>query len=350
MSILQDLQNLLKEAQNQIQQCQNEVMLSEIETNFLGRKSPLNNFARAIGQASPEERPQLGQAINKVKNQISLDINDKRQVFWQNYLQDIADKEWLDPSLEVESDIKRGHRHPLSSFIEEISSVFTRLGFSEVDGPEIDNQWFNFTALNVAADHPAREMQDTFFVENYKSDDYPNSGDQRDSGMVLRTQTSGMQIHYMLDHKPPLRIFAPGKVYRKDSDATHSPVFHQVEGLLIDRNVSMADLKGTLTLALSELLNIPDLEILFRLSYFPFTEPSLEMDIKFPLPGKPDKLLEIGGAGMVHPQVLRNCNIDPNEFQGFAFGLGIERLIMIRNNITDIRLFYENDTRFLSQF
>jgi phenylalanyl-tRNA synthetase alpha chain len=218
----------------------------------------------------------------------------------------------------------------------QIEQAFGRMGFEVAEGPEIEDDWHNFTALNIPADHPAREMQDTFWIDGELE------------GYVLRTQTSNMQIRHMQTHKPPIRIIAPGKVFRKDSDATHSPMFHQYEGLMVDRHVSLSHLKFVLSSALKQLIS-PDVELRFRLSFFPFTEPSVEVDALLNIDGK-KRWLEIAGSGMVHPQVLRNCNIDPNQWNGFAFGLGIERQIMIKHGISDLRLFYENDIRFLEQF
>lgn len=347
--MLQQLEAMKLEAVKNIQEALNEEVLRELEIQFLGRKSELNNMAKNIASLSAEERPQAGQLINQAKVAIENAIELKRAKLEGDKMDRLAIDEWIDVSLPVKES-QKGNRHPISSFIDEIVDVFGRLGFNQADGPEIESEWYNFTALNLNADHPAREMQDTFFVKDLQAEATPRAEDDRDNGMVLRTQTSSMQIRYMQANTPPLRVIAPGKVYRKDHDATHSPMFHQVEGLLVDKAVSLRNLKGVLTEALRELLNRPELEIRFRLSYFPFTEPSLELDIHFPLKGKEDYWLEVGGCGMVHPNVLKNGGVDPEQFNGFAFGLGIDRLVMIKHNIKDLRLFFENDVRFLEQF
>ncbi len=228
-----------------------------------------------------------------------------------------------------------GHLHPLTQIRDEVSGIFRDLGFSVADGPEIESEWYNFTALNFPEDHPARDMQDTFFVEN-------------DSDAVLRTHTSGVQVRSMLNSQPPIRVIAPGRVYRCDSDATHSPVFHQIEGLYVDKNVSFADLKEVLFYFVSRFFP-GKTQVRFRPSYFPFTEPSAEMDIGWGK-GTDFKWMEILGCGMVDPNVLENCGIDASVYTGYAFGMGIERMAMLRYGIKDIRLFYENDLRFLKQF
>ena len=225
----------------------------------------------------------------------------------------------------------RGGLHPTTRALERVETLFRSLGFTVADGPEIEDDFHNFTALNTPENHPARSMQDTFYVEG---------------GMVLRTHTSPIQVRYMEAHPPPIKIIAPGRVYRVDSDATHSPMFHQVEGLWIDRDVTFADLKGTLTEFLRNFFERDDMRVRFRPSFFPFTEPSVEIDMAF----GDDSWLEIIGAGQVHPNVLRAVGIDPEEFQGFAFGMGPDRLAMLRYGVNDLRLFYENDLRFLRQF
>jgi len=343
------IENIKNESLEAIKISKSEKDLKDLEIKYLGRKSELSQLAKNISSLSVEERPLAGKNINQTKVAIENAIEYKQAEFEQAKMNNLATDEWIDVKAPAKK-ISKGKRHPISQFIDEIVDIFTRLGFSQADGPEIESEWYNFTALNLNADHPAREMQDTFFIKDLQTAERKNLKDNRDLNMVLRTQTSSMQIRYMQNNQPPLRIFAPGKVYRKDSDATHSPMFHQVEGLLVDKNVSLKHLKGVLLQALRELLEKPNLEIRFRLSYFPFTEPSLELDISFPMKGKEDYWLEVGGAGMTHPNVLRNSGVSPEEFNAFAFGLGIDRLVMIKHNIKDLRLLFENDIRLLKQF
>ncbi len=304
--------------------------LEAIDTEFLGRKQ--GKLAALLKQvpALPEaERPLMGKAANEVKQAVLAALEARRAEF-----ADAAETGGFFDFTEPAPQLQTGRAHPINAFIREAEDVFGRLGFEVADGPEVDDEHHNFNALNIPEHHPAREMQDTFWVRNLEKH-------------VLRTQTSNVQIHHMEAGQPPFRIIAPGKVFRKDSDATHSPMFHQIEGLMIDRHISIAHLKFVLTQALSELI-AADIEIRFRQSYFPFTEPSLEVDARFE--GKKDGWLELGGAGMVHPNVLKNVGLDPAEWNGFAFGFGVERQVMIRNNIHDLRQFFENDLRFLEQF
>ncbi len=304
--------------------------LETIDTEFLGRKQGvLAALLKQVPTLPEAERPQMGKFANEIKQEILSALVTKQAELTSS----VEIKEFFDYTAPAPK-LVSGKAHPISAFIREAEDVFGRLGFEVADGPEIDDEHHNFNALNIPEHHPAREMQDTFWVRNLEKH-------------VLRTQTSNVQIHFMEENKPPFRIIAPGKVFRKDSDATHSPMFHQIEGLMIDRNISLAHLKFVLTSALSELI-ASDIEIRFRQSYFPFTEPSLEVDARFD--GKKDGWLELGGAGMVHPNVLKNVGLDPAEWNGFAFGFGVERQVMIRNQIHDLRQFYENDIRFLEQF
>ncbi|PCI23979.1 phenylalanine--tRNA ligase subunit alpha [Candidatus Peregrinibacteria bacterium] len=348
--MIEKIQELRMAAEAAMGKVNNEQGLRDFEIVYLGKKGELKDFAKNISKVDPSERKNFGQAVNALKRDIENSIELKAAEFEQKKMEALADNEWIDITAPAKDHMRKGGRHPLSSFIDEVNELFTELGFSHADGAEIESEWYNFTALNLDADHPAREMQDTFFVEELKANPLKFLSDDRDLGMVLRTQTSSMQIHYMQKNKPPLRVFVAGKVFRKESDATHAPVFHQVDCLLVDKNVSLRNLKGVLQEIFSKLLKKPDVKIRFRLSYFPFTEPSLEVDIGFELKGNKDYWLEIGGAGMVHPQVLKNAGLDPAEYNGFAFGMGIERMLMIRNNIKDLRLFFDNDIRFLKQF
>lgn len=342
MNVMQQkLEQIRQEALQKIAEAEALETLREVEIAFLGRKQgTLSLLLRDLSGLSAEQRPHIGKLGNEVKNDISHALKQREIALSESSEEEV----FFDVTLSGTSQ-KMGRHHPLSRFIREVEDVFGRLGFETVEGPEVDDDWHNFGALNFTEHHPAREMQDTFFVGNLVNH-------------VLRTQTSNVQIHHMEGKEPPFRVIAPGKVFRKDSDATHSPLFHQVEGLMIDRNVSLSHLKFVLLSALRELIS-PDLELRFRTSYFPFTEPSLEVDASCPIcSGKSSECrvckgtgwLEIGGAGMVHPHVLRNVGVNPDEWNGFAFGFGIERQVMIRHNIPEIRSFFENDLRFLEQF
>ena len=283
-----------------------------------------------MGKLSAQERPAAGAAINVAKQQLEDALAARRTALADARLAAKLAADALDVSLPGRGR-GRGTLHPLTRVQERIETLFHSLGFTVADGPEIEDDFHNFTALNTPEDHPARSMQDTFYVEG---------------GMVLRTHTSPIQVRYMETHAPPIKIIAPGRVYRVDSDATHSPMFHQVEGLWIDRDVTFADLKGVITEFLRRFFERDDLKVRFRPSFFPFTEPSAEVDMAFGDGG----WLELMGSGQVHPNVLRAVNIDPEQYQGFAFGMGPDRLAMLRYGIDDIRLFYENDLRFLRQF
>ena len=283
----------------------------------------MQNWARPIGP-----RPAL--RINHIKTLVEEALAKRRDALAEAKLNEQLASDAIDVSLPGRGR-GRGGLHPTTRALERVEMLFHSLGFTVADGPEIEDDFHNFTALNTPENHPARSMQDTFYVEG---------------GMVLRTHTSPIQVRYMETHKPPIKIIAPGRVYRVDSDATHSPMFHQVEGLWIDRDVTFADLKGTLTEFLRNFFERDDMRVRFRPSFFPFTEPSAEIDMAF----GDDGWLEIGGAGQVHPNVLRAVNIDPEDYQGFAFGMGPDRLAMLRYGVNDLRLFYENDLRFLRQF
>jgi len=285
---------------------------------------------KALAKLGASDRPAHGARINHVKTLVEEALAKRRDALADAKLAEQLAADAIDVSLPGRGR-GRGGLHPLTRAQERVEELFHSLGFTVADGPEIEDDFHNFTALNTPENHPARSMQDTFYVEG---------------GMVLRTHTSPIQVRYMEAHKPPIKIIAPGRVYRVDSDATHSPMFHQVEGLWIDRDVTFADLKGTLTEFLRNFFERDDMRIRFRPSFFPFTEPSAEIDMAF---GN-DGWLEIGGSGQVHPNVLRAVNIDPEEYQGFAFGVGPDRLAMLRYGVNDLRLFYENDLRFLRQF
>ena len=316
--------------------------LREIEIKFLGRKGALPLLLREIPKLEKSARAEIGKFGNEIRKNLETKIAAAKSKLQKSGGGNSA--EIFDPTFKSEN-LPRGARHPISKLIEEIEDIFATLGFQSLRGDEIEDDWHNFEALNFPPDHPAREMQDTFFVKNLKN-------------FVLRTQTSNMQIRKMENSAPPFQIISPGKTFRKDSDATHSPMFHQFEGLLIDENVSIANLKWILQTALSALFR-KEIELRFRLSYFPFTEPSLEVDASCVLCGgenskckmcKGTGFLELGGAGIVHRNVLKNCGVDAEKWGGFAFGFGIERIFMIRHGVDDLRLFFENDLRFLGQF
>jgi phenylalanyl-tRNA synthetase alpha chain len=284
---------------------------------------------KSLASLSPEEKPKKGAEINQVKKQIEALLETRKQEISNLELNEKLEKEKIDVTLPSRPKMK-GSLHPVMNTIDEISTIFHGIGFDVADGPEIEDDFHNFTALNIPESHPARAMHDTFYVNK----EY-----------VLRTHTSPVQIRYMENNTPPIQIISPGRVYRVDSDATHSPMFHQVEGLVINEDVNFANLKGVVQSFLQSFFEDENLTIRFRPSYFPFTEPSAEIDMSWN-----DGWLEIGGCGMVHPNVLKHVNIDPEMYQGFAFGLGVERLTMLKYGINDLRHFFNHDLRFLEQF
>ncbi len=298
---------------------------------YLGAKGLLKELSAAFRELPPELKKEYGRLVNAVKQAAEEKIEEGKALFGS---ENKGKKAESDLSRPVHS-YKPGSRHPLSLITDEIIDIFRNIGFSVAEGPEIEDDWHNFTALNLPPDHPARDMQDTFFI-------------QRDPDLVLRTHTSPVQIRYMEKHRPPIRIIAPGRVYRVDNDSTHSPVFHQVEGLYVAEKVSFAELKQTLYYFVTKIFG-EEVEVRFRPSFFPFTEPSAEMDIAWKKDGE-KKWMEIMGCGMVDPNVLTNCKIDPDRYTGYAFGMGVERIAMLKYGISDIRTFYENDLRFLKQF
>ena len=315
--------------------------LSEIRVKYLGKKGELTAVLRSMGSLSPEERPAFGQRANEVRAQIEAEI-ERRQTEMKSAMRDRALRaEKLDVTVPGE-DVPFGHIHPLSRVRHEIEDIFIGMGYSIAEGPEVELDYYNFQALNIPPEHPARDTQDTFYITD---------------NVLLRSQTSPVQVHVMEKERPPIRILSPGRVYRSDAvDATHSPLFHQIEGLVVDRGVTMGDLKGTLAMFARRMFG-SDTKIRFRPHHFPFTEPSAEVDVScFACGGKGCRFckgegwIEILGAGMVHPNVLSGCSIDPEEYSGFAFGLGVERVALLKYHIDDMRLLYENDVRFLGQF
>lgn len=303
--------------------------LEEVRVTFMGKKGSITELLKSLGAMDPEQRKLAGQQINDLKQQVQAALNEKRDALQQAQLSAKLSQERIDVTLPGRG-LEAGGLHPVSRTIARIESFFAELGFETKHGPEIEDDFHNFDALNIPEHHPARADHDTFYF-NPK--------------LMLRTQTSGVQIRTMEQQQPPLRIISPGRVYRNDYDQTHTPMFHQVEGLMVDKNVSFTELKGILHDFLHNFFE-EDLKIRFRPSFFPFTEPSAEVDVM----GKNGKWLEVLGCGMVHPNVLRSVGIDPEIYSGFAFGMGVERLTMLRYGVTDLRSFFENDVRFLKQF
>ena len=313
--------------------------LEQVRIRYVGKKGELTQLLRGMGQVPPEERPAIGRLVNEARDAVEAELAARQRELASAALEARLAAETIDVTLPGWGPVL-GRRHPLTQVLDEIKRIFTGLGFEVVEGPEIETDWYNFEALNIPRDHPARDLQDTFFITE---------------DILLRTQTSPVQIRIMEAQKPPVRIIAPGKVFRVDADVTHSPMFHQVEGLYVDEGVTFGELKGTLSIMARELFGRRPVR--FRPSYFPFTEPSAEMDIQCIICNgagcrvcKNEGWLEILGAGMVHPQVLRNVGYDPERVSGFAFGMGVERIAMLKYGIDDIRLFFENDIRFLRQF
>lgn len=341
MNLLEQLKNIEEEAEKLFREVDSLDALEELRIVFLGKKGKITDVLRQMGKISADERPVIGQVANKLKNKLNDLITVRKKELEEVLKREKLKDETIDITLPGKG-ITMGHLHPLTRITEEIKNTFIGLGFTIAEGPEIENEYNNFEALNVPKYHPARDLQDTFYIdENY----------------LLRTHTSPVQIRTMAKEKPPIRILAPGRVYRSDEiDASHSPIFYQAEGLVIDRDISFSDLKGTIQLFVQAIFD-ENTMTRFRPSYFPFTEPSAEVDISCVIcKGKGCRLcshtgwLEILGSGMVHPNVLEMAGIDPGEYSGFAFGMGLDRITMLKYGIDDIRLLYENDRRFLHQF
>ena len=310
--------------------------LEQAKARFLGKQGALTERLKGLGRLPPEEKRAAGARINEAKDRIEQALADRRAALARAKLASRLAEEAIDVTLPGR-DRGRGGIHPIIRTWQRIEAIFRSIGFDVADGPEIETDWYNFTALNNPENHPARSMQDTFYVEEK---------DANGLHLLLRTHTSPMQVRYARMHSPPIKVIAPGRTYRVDSDATHSPMFHQVEGLWIDEHISFADLKGVYTDFLRRFFETDDLRVRFRPSFFPFTEPSAEIDMAF----RDGRWLEISGAGQVHPSVIRNFGLDPERYIGFAFGSGLERLTMLRYGINDLRLFFEGDLRFLRQF
>lgn len=335
------LDQIREQALAQITSCDTVDKLNEIRVSILGKKGELTNVLKSMKDVAPEDRPKVGQLVNDTRAEIERVLEEHRTKMERLVRETKMKAEVIDVTLPAKK-AEIGHRHPNTIALEEVERIFIGMGYEVVEGPEVERDYYNFEALNIPADHPAKDEQDTFYV----------NGD-----ILLRTQTSGVQVHEMEKGKLPIRMIAPGRVFRADEvDATHSPSFHQIEGLVIDKNITFADLKGTLAEFARELFG-EGTKVKFRPHHFPFTEPSAEMDVTcFKCGGegcrfcKGEGWIEILGCGMVHPHVLEMSKIDPNEYTGFAFGVGLERIALLKYEIDDMRLLYENDIRFLRQF
>jgi phenylalanyl-tRNA synthetase alpha chain len=335
------LKSIMDRAISEIASSDDMEKLNAIKVNILGKKGELTDILKGMKDVAAEERPKVGQMVNETRAAIEEKLNEKLEEMKKKLREEQMKAETIDVTLPGKKS-ELGHKHPNTIALEELLRIFTGLGYEVVDGPEVEKDYYNFEALNIPANHPAKDEQDTFYVTN---------------DIVLRTQTSSVQVHVMEKQKPPYKIISPGRVFRADEvDATHSPSFHQVEGLVIDKNVTFADLKGTLAEFARRMFG-PDTKVKFRPHHFPFTEPSAEMDVScFKCGGKGCRFckgegwIEILGCGMVHPHVLEMRGIDPDEYVGFAFGVGLERITLLKYEIDDMRLLYENDVRFLKQF
>ena len=338
----EEIENLKKQALEELTNSKSSKELNDLRVKYLGRKGELTGLLRGMGSLSPEERPKMGALVNSAKQEIENEIQEKEKELAEKELQEKLEKEEIDITLPSQK-IKRGSKHPLNRVIEEVEDLFVSMGYDVVSGPELETDEYCFERLNLPKGHPARDMQDSFYI----TPEY-----------LLRTQTSAVQARTMManEKKTPIRVIVPGKTFRREDDATHSHQFNQVEGLVIDKNISLADLKGTLEVFMKKMLG-QNTELRFRPSYFPFTEPSYEVDVTcFKCGGKGCNLckqtgwIELLGSGIVHPNVLKMNGYDPEEYSGFAFGVGLDRLAMFKYGITDIRLLYQNDVRFLKQF
>ena len=326
---------------------QDESALEETRLAAVGKKGEVSLKLRELGKMTPEERQVAGPALNALKEELNSALTARKAALADTALDGRLRTEWLDVTLPAR-DQRRGTIHPISQVTEEVTAIFADMGFGVAEGPRIDTDWYNFDALNIPGHHPARAEMDTFYMHRAEGDDRPPH--------VLRTHTSPVQIRTMEKTGAPVRVICPGGVYRADYDQTHTPMFHQVEGLAIDKDISMANLKWVLEEFVKAYFEVEDVELRFRASHFPFTEPSAEVDIRCSWAGgqlkvgEGDDWLEILGSGMVHPNVLRNCGLDPNEYQGFAFGMGVDRLAMLKYGMPDLRPYFESDVRWLSHY
>jgi phenylalanyl-tRNA synthetase alpha chain len=340
-----DSQKVLQDVTKEIELTSSLEKLQEVKVLYLGKKGKITEILKSLKDLPIDEKKTKGAEINALREKVQLLFENKLKQIKTTEINSKLNTEFLDitfpPPNYVEAKV-----HPISKTFDEVVSIFGSMGYTVAEGPDIETDFYNFSALNIPEDHPAREMQDTFYIEDRDDENNP---------LVLRTHTSPVQIRTMLNEKPPLKIIAPGRTYRCDSDSTHSPMFHQVEGLFINENANMGDLKGTLIEFCKQFFEVQDLKVRFRPSYFPFTEPSAEMDIAYEIVnnklqiGQGEKWLEILGCGMVNPVVLENCKLDPSQFQGFAFGMGLDRITMLKHGLTDIRSFFSGNLNWLAK-
>ena len=339
---MSDLKNIHEEYTTKLKEKLSLDQINQIKSDLFGKNGLISSQFKTLGSLDENKRKQFASELNKIKDELQNTISEKLKELELKKINEKLENEKIDITL-PERPIVRGKIHPVSQTIDEISSIFSEIGFSVEEGPDIENQYNNFTALNTPDYHPARDMHDTFYLDEQKE-------------ILLRTHTSPVQIRTMLKDKPPFKIIAPGRTYRSDSDQTHAPMFHQVEGLHIDKDINMGHLKGCLNYFIKEFFEVDKIKMRFRPSHFPFTEPSAEVDIGYEIKdgkiviGEGNQWLEILGCGMVHPNVLRNVKVDPDKFQGYAFGIGIDRLAMLKYGINDLRAFFECDYRWLNHF
>ena len=337
---MEDLSKLIESARQAFAEATQPAALEDAKAKFLGKSGTLTTMMKGLRDLAADQRKAAGAEINAAKRAVEEALNARREALAQAALEKKLAEEAIDVTLPGRTS-PAGGIHPVIRTWMRIEEIFRSIGFDVASGPEIENDWYTFTALNNPLNHPARSMQDTFYVD---------MKDEKGLLLPLRPHTSPMQVRYSRTHKPPIKVIAPGRTYRVDSDATHSPMFHQVEGLWLGENISFADLKGVYSMFLRRFFETDDLIVRFRPSYFPFTEPSVDVDMMFTTGSRKGKWLEISGAGEVHPTVVRNYGLDPEQYCGFAFGSGLERLTMLRYGIDDLRLFFEGDLRFLRQF
>ena len=339
---MDELKKIQSNFEEKFQNVKSKDDLQNLKTEFFGKNGQITLQFKTLGSLQPEKRKEFASNLNKIKG----DLNDKIELKNSEIENIEINKKLKDENIDVTLPIRPYHQgkiHPVSQVIDEISSIFSEIGFSVAEGPDVESEYNNFTALNTPEDHPARDMHDTFYLEKSKK-------------LLLRTHTSPVQIRSMINGKPPFKIIVPGRTYRCDSDQTHAPMFHQLEGLHIDKNITMGHLKGCLDYFIKEFFEVKNVKMRFRPSHFPFTEPSAEVDIGYKIEnekiiiGEGNKWLEILGCGMVHPNVLKNVKVDPRKYQGFAFGMGIDRLAMLKYGINDLRAFFETDYRWLNHF
>lgn len=346
---MSNLEALKKEIVETVKTAHDIAALEEVRITALGKKGRVTGLMQTLGKLSPEERKEMGQALNRLKDEITAEIEAKGDILKKAALNARLESEKVDVTLSPRPE-RQGTIHPISQTIGEMVSIFAEMGFSVAEGPEIEDDFHNFTALNFPPEHPARQMHDTFYLPDAEGKTGP------DAKRLLRTHTSTVQVHVMQRQKPPIRVIIPGRTFRSDHDMTHTPMFHQLEGLLIDKTTHMGHLKGCLIEFCEKFFEVDNLPTRFRPSFFPFTEPSAEMDIGYSRAGGElkigagDSFMEVLGCGMVHPNVLTNCGIDPEVYQGFAFGMGVERMAMLKYGIPDLRTFFDSDLRWLKHY